>query len=1119
MAEDKSPLTDLSSRLLDASVDGVLAFDRECRYTAWNRAMERISGLRREEVVGRVAFEVFPFLKETGEDKFFQEALAGRSAVSEARPYSVPESGRRGYFDGHYSPVRDEAGRVVGGVGVIRDITERRLAEEALRQSEERYRAFIANSSEGIWRFELERPVSAGLPADEQIELLYAHGYLAECNDAMARMYGYARADEIVGARVGDLLVRDDPANVEYLRSFIASGYRLNEVESVERDREGNPKYFSNSLVGVVEGGRIVRAWGTQRDVTAAKLAENLSRESEERLRRAGAESQRARAELEAVVNTMADGLLVADAAGDMLFMNPAALRLHGYVSPTQVRRHLSDFEVVFEARDQEGRAVAPAEWPLTRVLRGESFRGYELHFRRADTGLTFRGSYGGAPVRDESGAVTLAVVTVTDVSERVALEERRRASEERFAKAFHASPSPIAITTLAEGRYVDVNESFLRMSGYTREEVVGRTVLDLGFWRSPEERERGSEAIRSGRPPLNTEYKFPTKSGETRDLLVSSEIVRIGEEDCALTVMSDITERKRREEGQRFLAEAGRVISSSLDYEATLSAVARMSVPVLADWCAVDLVGEGGALERLAVAHPDPAKVELARALHERYPPDPEDPQGVYNVLRTGRPELYTHVPEELLAAGARDAEHLRVLRELRLASVMVVPLAARGRTLGAITFVSAESGRRFGPDDLALAESLSQQASYAIDNARLYAQSLGANRLKDEFLATLSHELRTPLTAVLGWAQMLGAGGLDAETARRAVEAIRRNAESQRQIVEDVLDASRIVAGKLRIEPEEVELLGVVRESLDAVRPAAEAKHIELICNFDPQVGPIVGDPHRLRQVVWNLLSNAVKFTGAGGQVKIEAGHLLSSVRLTVSDTGQGIAPDFLPYVFERFRQADGSTTRQHGGLGLGLSIVRHLVEAHGGSVHAYSAGLGQGASFTVDLPLPAAPRPVARTETVESQPTPSDVARTAPSRETPPALLGVRVLLVEDDPDTLELTKVFLRRHGAEVTAVASAEDALSALADDRPDVIVSDIGMPGMDGYELLRRVRALSPDEGGLTPALALTAYAGDADRVHALRAGFQSHVSKPVNPPALLEAVAALAARARSDIS
>ncbi|HYP53609.1 MAG TPA: PAS domain-containing protein, partial [Pyrinomonadaceae bacterium] len=283
MAETELSENKLLTSLLDASVDGVLAFDRECRYTAWNAAMERISGFRRADVLGRHAFDLFPFLLKTGEDKFMREALAGRNVVAEARPYVIPETGHRGYFDGYYSPLLDERGRVVGGVSVIRDITASRAAGEALRESEERYRAFIANSSEGIWRCEMESPVPTDIPADEQIELYYRRGYMAECNDAMARMYGYERAEEINGARLGDLLVRDDPKNLEYLRAFVAAGYRLTEAESVEVDRSGRTRFFSNNLVGVIKGGALVRAWGTQRDITERRRIEDELKATEHR--------------------------------------------------------------------------------------------------------------------------------------------------------------------------------------------------------------------------------------------------------------------------------------------------------------------------------------------------------------------------------------------------------------------------------------------------------------------------------------------------------------------------------------------------------------------------------------------------------------------------------------------------------------------------------------------------------------------------------------------------------------------------------------------------------------------------------------------------------------------
>ncbi|HJU54980.1 MAG TPA: ATP-binding protein, partial [Pyrinomonadaceae bacterium] len=324
--------------------------------------------------------------------------------------------------------------------------------------------------------------------------------------------------------------------------------------------------------------------------------------------------------------------------------------------------------------------------------------------------------------------------------------------------------------------------------------------------------------------------------------------------------------------------------------------------------------------------------------------------------------------------------------------------------------------------------------------------------------------------------------------------------------------LDASRIVMGNLKVEIEPMHLGPLVRETIDSVHPTAAAKGIELSAALDPRADEIQGDAHRLRQVIWNLLSNAIKFTESGGRVKVEAERLLTHVRLTVSDTGQGISPDFLPFVFDRFRQADGSTTRRHGGLGLGLSIVKCLVEAHGGAVHAYSAGDQQGATFTVDLPLPAAPaqKGVAQRRSAGEKVKDAGGAE----REVPPALVGLRVLLVDDDEDALKLLTVLLKRHGAEVATATSAATVPALIEKVRPDVLVSDVGMPGEDGYSLIRRVRGMGAERGGQTPAIALTAYAGDSDRALALLAGFQLHVAKPVEPSTLIEAITGLVGRA-----
>jgi PAS domain S-box-containing protein len=387
-------------------------------------------------------------------------------------------------------------------------------------------------------------------------------------------------------------------------------------------------------------------------------------------------------------------------------------------------------------------------------------------------------------------------------------------------------------------------------------------------------------------------------------------------------------------------------------------------------------------------------------------------------------------------------------------------------------------------------------------------------ANRIKDEFLATLSHELRTPLTAMLGWSRLLRSGQLDEAGRERAVQIIERNAEAQSKLIEDLLDVSRIITGKLRMEVQPVALATVIETVASGLRPAAEAKLVRLDCSLDQAAGPVTGDPARLQQVVTNLLTNAVKFTPAGGRVEVRLERSDAHARIVVRDTGVGISPEALPHVFERFHQADSSNTREHGGLGLGLAIVRHIVESHGGSVYAESQGEGLGAVFTVELPLTSAPEqpPAPRRPGMFSEQARATVAE----RETfgdPCALEGVRVLLVEDERDTREFLKTILEGCGAAVTEAGSAAEALSALERSKPDVLVSDIGMPGENGYELIKRVRALPAERGGRVPAVALTAYAAAKDRRRALLAGFHTHLSKPVEPDELLAVVSSLGGR------
>jgi signal transduction histidine kinase/CheY-like chemotaxis protein len=379
-------------------------------------------------------------------------------------------------------------------------------------------------------------------------------------------------------------------------------------------------------------------------------------------------------------------------------------------------------------------------------------------------------------------------------------------------------------------------------------------------------------------------------------------------------------------------------------------------------------------------------------------------------------------------------------------------------------------------------------------------------ASRSKDEFVATLSHELRTPLTPIVGWLEILRrVSPEDPALLAQGLEVIERNARVQTQMIDDLLDMSRIVSGKLRLDVGTVHLREIVEAALVTLGPAAEARGIELRAALDPRARAIRGDPNRLQQVVWNLLSNAIKFTDKGGRVEIAVRDTGSRVEIVVRDTGQGISAEFLPHVFDRFRQADASTARRHGGLGLGLAIVRQLVELHGGSVRAESAGRDQGATFTVELPV----SPVAHEEVAVELGPPGPVR--APAAEEPAAsLAGSRLLVVDDEADTRELLARVFRDRGAEVRVAGSAAEGLAALGEFRPAVLVSDIGMPGTDGYELIRHVRELGDAAGGATPAIALTAFARSEDRTRALRAGYQLHLAKPVSTAELIAAVDSL---------
>ena len=810
-------------------------------------------------------------------------------------------------------------------------LRERERASEQLAHSEARLRMALTAARMVVWELD---------PRSGKAVVL----------ENAADMFGLPPDEGLETTEQGFALVHPDDVErhrTTFARSIEQCAGHLTQFRMIRRDNGATIWVEERAHAVCDAAGKAVRLVGVMVDITHRK-------EAEAALGRAKDEAERSLERWRAVVDSITEGLVLADAGGNLLSMNPAALAIHEFATVQDMAGKLADYPDLFELRDTGGNVLPLEHWPISRALRGERFSGYEVQVRRRDTGRTWLGSYGGTAVRDAGGRVTLAVLTLRDITEQRRAEAAVAESEARFRQLAETIPQ-LAWMARPEGFIFWYNRRWYEYTGTTPQQMEGwgwRSVHDPA--ELPAVVERWQHSIKTGEP---FEMEFPLRGADGTFRWFLTRIAPLRDADGRITLWfgtnTDIEDRRRMAE-------------------------------------------------------------ERARLL---------------------------------------DAERL----------------------------------------------------------ARAEAERVG--RVKDEFLATLSHELRTPLNAILGWSQILSReGGVrDEADLAEGLRTIERNARAQTQIIEDLLDMSRIINGKVRLDVQRIDLVAVIEAALETVRPAADAKEIRVLKVLDPLAGPVSGDPNRLQQVFWNLLSNAIKFTPRGGRVQVLLERVNSHLEVAVSDTGEGIQPEFLPHVFDRFRQADPSTTRRHGGLGLGLSIVKQLVELHGGTIRAKSPGPGRGSTFVVALPLTVLH--------AGQGPEPQRRHPTAPP-ETPQAngdcvtLEGVKVLVVDDEPDARALVKRLLEDCRATVVTAGSAAEALQLFHREPPAVLVSDVGMPDEDGFALIRRVRALGRDRGGDTPAVALTAYARSEDRVRAIQHGFQMHVAKPVEPAELVMMVAALAGRA-----
>ena len=653
-------------------------------------------------------------------------------------------------------------------------------------------------------------------------------------------------------------------------------------------------------------------------------------------------------------------------------------------------------------------------------------------------------------------------------------------------------------ISKTLNGIITSWNNGAQRIFGYTADEVIGKPVTIL----IPEDHEDEEPAIlarlRAGKRIEHYETIRVRKDGRLLDISLTVSPIKgpNGEIVGASKIARDITEQKQ---ARRALDEASARLKLALDAArlGDWSWDARTDLTMMSE-TAANLFGipPGPHMtwnDMRALLHPDDrerAKVAVEDALANHIDYDIE-----YRVVRDDNTEVW--VSSKGRGIYAEDGTVIGMLGFLQDISIRKKNEDTLRQQAAALLTLNETAQKARADAEHAAAQ-----------NERLYRQAEESSRLKEEFLATISHELRTPLSAILGWARMLRMGQLSPENSAKALDTIERNARAQAQLVDDLLDVSRIITGKLRMDVRPVDPNAFIDAAVEAVKPAADAKGVRVLKVIDTGAISIPGDPVRLQQVVWNLLSNAIKFTRRGGRVQIYSQRVNSHLEIIVSDSGQGISPDFLPHVFDRFRQADQKTSRQHGGMGLGLAIVRHLVEMHGGTVRASSEGEGKGATFTVMLPI----APVYQVDSSGSRVHPA-ARELLPANDITERLDDLTILVVDDEADTRELLKQGLEYCGAKVRVAGSAAEALDELEKELPDILISDIGMPGSDGYDLIRRVRRLPAAKGGKIAAIALTAYTRIEDRLQALRAGYDMHVPKPVELAELVAVAASVVRR------
>ncbi len=1100
IAEEKARVTREQREQLHVTLasigDAVITTDADGRVTFVNRVAEDLIGWNQEEAASQQLEKVFRIVNQDTRSPVENPALRslkeGVIVGLANHTILISKQGAERPIDDSAAPIKNAAGDVIGSVLVFRDVSEQKRAEKhriarlavthALNQADT-----LADGLNGVLEAicqSLGWDVGFYWSADsEGCALACRHSWrrhdspsegfaAASCNRTFQPGEGLPGRVWTSGEAAWVLDLANDP---DFPRLSAAVSHGLQSALAC-------PILHGEEVIGVIEffAHRI-----RQPDADLLEMIGTIAGSVAQFIHRKAAEEELRTSEQELAdfFENATVGLHWVGPDGTIIRANQAELTMLGYTREEYVGRNIRDFhadeDVICDILNRLGAGEKLDEYPASLRCKDGSIREVLI-----DSSVLWK-----------NGKFVHTRCFTRDVTERRRAERARRESEEKLRQLADAMPQ-IVWTATPEGNIDYLNQRWHEFTG------LPNSVGNQGWSQilHPNDAQAASERWQASLS-TGTPFEMELRLLDSRPQAYRWHLIRTvaahderGNVTRWYGTSTDIHEQKLAEESSRYLADASAALASVVDYESTLQKVATLAVPHFADWSAVDVRDPNGSVRRLAVAHQDDDKIALVRQLMQEYPPDPEATTGAAGVLRSGKPEIISEINDELLAQAAKDDRHLHLLRSLGLKSYICVPLIVSGSPLGVLTFATAESGRKYTERDVALAMDLARRASVAVENTQLYQALRETDRRKDEFLATLAHELRNPLAPIRNAIEILKLPRVDDETIARSLELMERQIHHLVRLVDDLMDVSRVMRGKIELRNEQVELASVVARAVESVQPLADAQGHQLSIRLPGESLLIDADPIRLAQVVGNLLTNAIKYTKSNGRISVSGAREGADAVLTIRDNGIGIDPHMLPRVFDLFMQADNTATRSQGGLGIGLTLVRNLVEMHNGSVEARSGGLGKGSEFVVRLPL-------SKVQGDRILPASKPKARAIQSS-------GRRLLVVDDNQDAATTLAMLLELQGHEVKVANSGRIALEIAKEFIPDAVFMDIGMPEMDGYELARRIRQQPGFEKVVLAAL--TGWGQQEDRRRTAEAGFDHHFVKPPEPIAIQNLISSL---------